>query len=308
MNPLFVETPKHNRFNRQFVAFFWLFALLLFTACGGAEVDSGPATHPVFGEVPTGIVTFEHDGLQREYLLHIPDSVGEGAPLVISLHNYGANAADYRDEVKLDPVANRNDFIVAYPVGTQDQTGSSFFNPGYSVFPEESVDDIGFVTELALYLQETYSADSERTFAAGFANGGSMSHSLACQRPDVFKGFISVAGVLLDGVTASCDGAVPVPALIIHGDSDGLGPYQSAVDAAEFWQTNNGCSETATDTIVDANNADEPPVEVIKYQACTDGADVWFYTVKEYDHGWPQGTDFHYFNTSREIGIFLSQF
>ena len=300
-------TEKTVRLNQLFVAVALFMAVAVLTACGGAEVDTGPATHPVFGEVPTGTITFEHDGIQREYLLHVPESATENGPLLISLHNYGADAAEYRDETKLSPVANREGFIVAYPVGTQDQTGSSFFNPGYDVFTAESVDDIGFVTELALHLQETYSVDPERTFAAGFGSGGSMSHSLACQRPDVFKGFVSVAGVLLEGVTANCDGSTPVPGLIIHGDSDGLGPYQSAVDAAEFWQTNNGCSETNTDTIVDANNADEPPVEVIKYQSCTDGADVWFYTVKEYQHGWPQGTDFHYFNTSREIGIFLSQ-
>ncbi|MEL6638208.1 MAG: PHB depolymerase family esterase [Bacteroidota bacterium] len=297
-----------------------LFALVL---VGGAFSCTKEKflVHPQYGNIPTGYLSFEHDGLDRQYALHIPTKVSENAPLLISMHGYTDDAIRHRDYTELNEVADEYNFIVAYPRGSKDRYGKRFFNMGYFFHQDETVDDVGFLTELTLYLQKTYQIDPERTFTAGFSNGGDMSYMLACQRPDLFKGFVSVGGLMLEDFKTNCEFSVPIPVFEIRGEADDITRYEGDIDnetgwgryppieeTIDFWQTRNGCTTVKRDTLYSHGSSEGRSIEITRFQNCTDDKEVWLYKITDYGHEWPQGTDDLFFNASRELWSFLERF
>lgn len=245
--------------------------------------------HPDFGTIPTGYITFDHDGMERQYALHIPEDVGENAPLLISMHGYTDDAIRHRNYTELNRVADENNFIVAYPRGIKDSEGKRFFNMGYFFHQDQTVDDVGFLSALTLYLQKTYKTNPERTFTAGFSNGGDMSYMLACQRPDIFKGVVSVGGLMLEEFKENCDNVIPIPIFEIRGEADditlyegdinnetGWGRYPHIEETMDFWQKRNGCTTVFRDTIYSPDAKDDRRIEITKFQSCDDNKEVWF--------------------------------
>ncbi|MEM9544929.1 MAG: PHB depolymerase family esterase [Bacteroidota bacterium] len=290
--------------------------IVLFSSCGSSFFN-----HPVYGDISTGYLSFEHNGIERQYALHIPETVTENAPLLLSMHGYTDDAIQHRDYTELNRVADLNGFIVAYPRGIKDKEGERFFNMGYFFHQTETVDDVGFLTELTLYLQKTYKINSERTFTAGFSNGGDLSYMLACQRPDIFKGFVSVGGLMLEDFKLDCEFTVPIPILEIRGEDDeitlykgdinnetGWGRYPPIEETVDFWKTRNGCKTVSRDTLFGPDSGDFQRIEIMKFQDCSDDKEVWLYKITDYGHEWPQGTDDHWLNASEEIWRFLSKY
>jgi len=76
----------------------------------------------------------------------------------------------------MNTLADIKGFAVCYPQGSLDETGVSFWNSELDYAP---VDDVGFLTELAKYLQEHYKLSAKNTFVCGMSNGGFMSYTLA---------------------------------------------------------------------------------------------------------------------------------
>lgn len=278
-------------------------------------------SHPEFGSIQKGYITFKHGGLERQYALHVPHNVGENAPLLISMHGYTDDAKRHCRYTELNRVADENGFIVAYPRGIKDQERKRFFNMGYFFHQEETVDDVGFITELVLHLQEKFKTDPERTFTSGFSNGGDMSYMLHCQRPDLFKGFVSVGGLMLEDFKENCDFSVPIPVFEIRGEDDeitmydgdidnetGWGHYPPIEETIEFWKERNGCTSVFRDTLFNPNSRKDCHVIITKYQDCDSGKEVWLYKVTNYGHQWPQGTDNLFFNASEELWKFLKQY
>ena len=65
--------------------------------------------------------------------------------------------------------------------GTMDASNNRFWNVGYDFTSNSTVDDVGFITSLATYLQTTYNLSTVNTFFTGMSNGGELAYLLACQ-------------------------------------------------------------------------------------------------------------------------------
>ncbi|MFM7679108.1 MAG: alpha/beta hydrolase family esterase, partial [Roseiflexaceae bacterium] len=124
---------------------------------------------------------FSYDGLQREYLIHIPDQVVVNAPLVFVLHGFTDDATGIRATTQMDAVADRYGFAVVYPRGTLDRDGRRFWQVGYDFHAGETVDDVGFLVALAQHLQHRYHLSATHTFMTGMSNGGDMAFVMACR-------------------------------------------------------------------------------------------------------------------------------
>src|SRR5262245_29243693 len=60
--------------------------------------------------------TLLHQGIERHFILHLPASAPRGPrPLVVVLHGSGQLLPEVRDWLPIDPVADREGFVVAYP-------------------------------------------------------------------------------------------------------------------------------------------------------------------------------------------------
>ena len=127
------------------------------------------------------LFNYNYDGQNRSYYLFVPDSIQTGAPLVFVLHGYTGSAAGIMNYSGMNNIAENEKFVVCYPQGTMDGSGNAFWNVGYDFHSDQTVDDVGFIIELAQFLQTEYNLSRNNTFSTGMSNGGELSYLLACQ-------------------------------------------------------------------------------------------------------------------------------
>ena len=263
---------------------------------------------------------FVFDGLTRQYYLHLPNELGsvEGFPLVFVLHGFGGNANGMIGYSQMNQIANDNGFAVAYPNGTLDQGGTRFWNVGYEIHIDETVDDVGFLVALAQFLQAEYNLDPDRIFSTGFSNGGDMCYLLGCEASDVFKAVAPVAGCVMEWITESCFPQNPISFLEIHGTQDnvtwwdgdldnigGWGAYLSTIQGIEFWSEMNNCTESTSEFLPNLNPNDGSVVISHKHSGCSNSTEIWLYEVNGGGHDWPGSSGNMDINASQEIWEFF---
>jgi len=265
---------------------------------------------------------FFHDGLSREYYLYIPDSLVTSAPLLFVFHGYSGSANGIMNYSGLNQIADENGFVVCYPQGLIDDWDYAFWNVGYDWHVDETVDDVGFSTSLAQYLQTEYNLSAHNTFSTGMSNGGDMSYLLACQASDVFKAIAPVAGCMMTWLYNSCAPLNPIPVFEIHGtdddvtwwdgadenDNDGYGPWESVDTTFNFWTQLNNCNEFIIDTLPDIDISDGSYVVSHKNTNGLNNNEVWLYEVVNGGHDWPGVWGNMDISTSEEIWNFFEIF
>ena len=294
-----------------------IFTCLLFFACSSS--DATPTAEPTenISAYPTALVspsqplapvgtiekTFEHNGATREYILYIPENLPPNAPLVIGLHGYSSSPWTFKDYFGWDKVAEQNKFMVCYPQGTiESYSGYSHWNARLKL---STVDDVGFLSDLSLYLADEYNLDKNRIFAMGFSNGGYMAYALACERPDVFRAVASVSGLMSEYLWNSYNpynlspenwlqnsSVAPIPICHFHGTNDGIIPINgtvylkgfesgfSAQETVSFWAGINKC-----DYIEEMQVSENVTAKF--YINTQDYTQVWYYEYAGWSHFWP---------------------
>ena len=243
----------------------------------------------------TGTIT--HDGIARDYRLHLPPrDVGPDAlPLVLNLHGYTSNAREQEAYSGMNAVADTAGFAACYPDGVANQ-----WNVGW-VFNRDT-DDVGFLAALVDTLVARHGLDRDRVYACGMSNGGFMSYVLACEAPGVVAAAGSVTGGMVPGRRRVCAPDPAVPAIQIHGTADPTVPYfgslinDSIPATVAFWAALAGCDpDPATEAVPD-RAADGFTTERLVYADCdgvgveVDGAGaatVELWTVEGGGHTWP---------------------
>ncbi len=265
---------------------------------------------------------FSHDGLIREYYLYLPDSMEVDCPLLFVFHGYSGSASGIMNYSGLNQIADENGFVVCYPQGLIDDWDYAFWNVGYDWHVDETVDDVGFSTSLAQYLQTEYNLSAHNTFSTGMSNGGDMSYLLACQASDVFKAVAPVAGCMMTWLYNSCAPVNPVPVFEIHGtdddvtwwdgadenNNDGYGPWESIDTTFNFWTQLNNCTEFIIDTLPDIDMSDGSYVVSHKNTNGLNNNEVWLYEVVNGGHDWPGVWGNMDISTSEEIWNFFEIF
>ncbi|HMK42673.1 MAG TPA: prolyl oligopeptidase family serine peptidase [Dissulfurispiraceae bacterium] len=171
------------------------------------------------------IVTDVYGG--RELIIYMPSLLppaGQRA-MVVALHGGMGNARIMHDRLKMDEVAEKNGFIVAYLNGSSAAVHlpETFraWNAGGGCCGKphrEKVDDIGYITGAVHYLIEKYGIDPARIFGTGHSNGAIMTQTLMCQT-NLYQKAVSLAGSLMVDIDY-CPAARGRAILAIHGTHD----------------------------------------------------------------------------------------
>ena len=296
---------------------YYLF-LCLVLSCVSCEKQKQPAP-----------LIFKSNGRDRQYYLHLPSSLSSNSPLVFVLHGLGGTAGGIREYSQMDAVANKHGFAVCYPQGTggskdtrYTKKGDTFWNVGYETHKHETIDDVSFITSLAIFLQKEYDLDPEKTFCAGMSNGGDMSYLLGCEAPDIFKAIAPITGCMMGWIYDSCNKNDPVPVFQVHGTADKTtlyngdvnnrdkwGAYMGVETTISFWVDRNECIVSRVDTLPDVDKNDGSIVIAEKHTGGKNNNEVWFYKVINGDHewppGWPERSGNGDLNTSEEIWMFF---
>lgn len=163
----------------------------------------------------------------RDMLVYLPTRMpapGQRAMLV-ALHGGGGNAQFMLDHLKINGIAERNGFIVAYLEGsaaTERMAGRlKAWNAGSGCCGKpyaDKVDDVGYITGAIRYLQQKHGVDPARTFGVGHSNGAMMTQTMACVS-NVYTAVVTLSGTLMAEVP-TCPAARGHTIYNYHGTDD----------------------------------------------------------------------------------------
>jgi polyhydroxybutyrate depolymerase len=216
-------------------------------------------------DVPT--ITLTHDGIEREYLLDLPDSYDGSVklPLVLNFHGGCMDAASQRTEMDMRELSNQHNFILAYPQGTSEDGsswGCKIWNSGPFASQNQNANkatanDLGFVEALIDELSTTYSVDQDRIYATGFSNGGFFAYALGCYS-DRIAAIAPVAALMTDEAMAQSSNATnpctlshPMPVIHLHGTADSAVPFDAGEAAVSFMRERNHTGEVSVISLAD---------------------------------------------------------
>jgi polyhydroxybutyrate depolymerase len=246
-----------------------------------------------------------HDGINREYVLYIPNSYNgvNPVPVLFNFHGFGGNASEFMNEADMRAVAESDTFILVYPQGSC-LDGYSHWNACPTGGDNKSTtDDFGFVESIISELSSQYNVNMERIYAAGYSNGGMMAYGLANYKSDLIAAVASVSGAMLE-----CIGQTnhPMPIVHLHGTSDGVLPYNGSSDWSSVQSTLdhwiNFNNTVLTPTISSDNN-----IEHYVYDQGDSSVSVEHYKYIGGDHVW-FSVNFLGQTTSELIWNFLSRY
>ena len=260
-------------------------------------------------------LNYNHNGINRDYILYRPSGLSPQAPLVFVTHGYSSSAQNIMNYSGFNLLALQNQFAVCYPQGTQDNGGNNFWNVGYLFTSGSNVDDVDFLVSLAQDLQSTYNLSTSNTFMTGMSNGAELCYLLACETSGTFSAFAPVAGTIFtNGLPNGICNGYPVPIFEIHGDNDNVtyfagdpndqfwGPYLAIDSVMSFWVNTSGLNILDVDTLPNLNNNFKYTISY-KYSSNTSINEVWLYKHKN-GHSWNVDD----INVQDEIWDFFSKY
>lgn len=266
-------------------------------------------------------LVFEHDGISREYLFYAPVDLAPSAPLLLVFHGFTSSAETIRDYTDYNHLADQYGFAVAYPQGTLDAEGNTFWEVGYDFHADSSVEDIDFVNQLVPFLQEKHGLSRTNTFAVGMSNGGELCYLLACYLPEMFGAIATVAATMMNTHFDRCHPAETIPLLSIFGtadqttnyqgdedNQDGWGAYKSIPDVMEHWATQINYDTLVTDSLPDLVQKDGSRVMLEIYRNSTLDQEFRYYKVMGGGHDWPGAWGNEDINTTEITWAFFERY
>jgi polyhydroxybutyrate depolymerase len=293
-----------------------LAALVL--GAGPSTAATTTAAHPVLAPHSGSYVfTFKFDGIRRDYRLHVPPAASGGQPLPLVLNLHGATQNAQLEEITsdMDPNADMNGYLVAYPNGTRiskvltpdpvAKNAQYGWNAGQccGLPVTKHVNDVGFLLKVIAHIAARTPVDLRRVYMTGISNGGMMAYAMASEASAHFAAISSVSGQV---EIPDIHPTRAVPTMEFHSVNDPIAKFDgtpntknpllrlSVMQGIEQWVKADGCSAKAHTgaTIVGAAgsiSAGETATP-ITYTHCRSGTEVALWRFTGSGHVWPGST------------------
>jgi len=246
-----------------------------------------------------------NQGVTRIFHYHIPSDYNgiDEIPMVVVLHGGNSNGMNFMDNSYFDEIGDTVSYISVFPTA---YLGQWTDGRGNTQADSLGIDDIIFLSDMIDTLATEYSIDTCKLYLTGISNGGMMTHRFACEKPEKFQGYASIAASIPTYYYPNCSPNLPVNMMMIHGTEDNFSPYEggtsgipsstgtvTGIDSTiNFWNNNNSCiNADSPDSIVyaDINLMDNSYVVSYDYSPCTDNGEVKLYKVYGGGHTLPGG-------------------
>ena len=192
------------------------------------------------------------DGVQRRYVVHVPDGFdgSESLPVLFHFHGGGSTPEGEVSYIDFRPLVNSENFIAVYPAGLPSPGEPA---PGWnSLGPyDNGNDDLGFVESMIDAMVKEYNADRDRMYACGFSWGANFQFELYCYLSDRMAAVVSVAAGMWEWTRSDCNPTTPTGVMSIHGTNDSYNPYNGNAYNISFNALN--------EFLVAENGATTPP-------------------------------------------------
>ncbi len=294
--------------------------VLLGTVVLGAGSTSGATVtpgHPVLApETGSYVFTLKFDGRTRDYRLHVPPAAAAGKPLPLVLNLHGATQNAQLEEITtdMDPNADMNGYLVAYPDGTRiskiltpdpvAKNAQYGWNAGQccGLPVTRHIDDVGFLLKVIADIAARTPVDLRRVYMTGISNGGMMAYAMAAEASGHIAAISSVSGQVeipvihptrsvptmefhsVDDPIAKFDGTPNAYPLLRLSVMEGIGQWVKADGCSTKPQT--GATIVGTAGSISAGETATP----ITYTRCRSGAEVALWRFSGSGHVWPGST------------------
>lgn len=232
-------------------------------------------------------------GTERTYVVYSPGTIASKVPLMIVVHGGTGNGHHSSRTMGMNAVADKNNFIVAYPDGTSTLLGKDrrVWNAGNccAVAQKKNIDDVRFFNEMIKKIIKEYPIDPKRIYITGESNGAMLTYRLVCELPDVFAAAIPISGSLL---IDNCKAGNNVAFFDVHGSDDKNVPYEggkgrglsdatfrSIPESIKIITTMRQCAEPVKTVL--------PNGDIDVTYTCKAGATVRTRLIKGGGHPWP---------------------
>jgi polyhydroxybutyrate depolymerase len=235
--------------------------LLLAAACHYLRAPASRVPQLSAG-VHQGVLQLEQ-GLDRSYLLYVPERRVAKPPLLVLLHGSRQTAQDMRlaTGYAFEQLADQKGFIAVYPEGYARRWNDCRARGRYKA-RKLGIDDVHFLLALVDDLEKRAGIDRTRVFFAGYSSGGQLAFRMALERPERVTGIAAFAANLPTDENWACQAVgKPVPVLLVNGTDDRINPFaggrvsvfgfasrgtvRSALASAEYFAALAGLSEYA---------------------------------------------------------------
>jgi poly(3-hydroxybutyrate) depolymerase len=207
------------------------------TPTSGCNAATWPASGPY---------TIDVAGLQREYIVTVPDGYDGTQPMKLIFVYHGLTGT-------AEQTAG-NGFWGYFGLANVDDGSAIFVAPQGLPLTEGDVDyawantdgrDTAFARAMIEQFSSQYCIDSERIFVTGMSYGGVATNDIGCEVGDLVRAIAPIAGAgpgfgNFGGGGPACVGQVA--SLLIHGTADTTVEFTSGQASRDHWLEANHCS------------------------------------------------------------------
>lgn len=251
------------------------------------------------------------DGLNRSYIIHLPPAFinGQKLPVIFALHGGGGTAQGAVSFYNLEPLADKNNFIIVYP----DAINKAWNIPGITSRVKRldtMVNDVHFISALLDTLIANYKAGDKKIYCTGISRGAMFSFYLADALNSRITAIAPVCGGISKTLSATYSFKKPIPVLMINGTDDPLVSYNGGygkmngrnegnedgdmlptVDLVKKIVMFDNCSATSKTYSLPDNDKYDGCTEIESVYDCSN-VKVDFIKIENGGHTWPGGTQY----------------